>query len=129
VKEINPPEDVIKAMTKIIEADRTKKAMVTEAEGKKQAQILEAEGLKMAKFLEAEALERLGEAQTHVIIKLAEEIGDPKLASLVFIGNEYVEALKDMAKENNSKLIILPPNTSSILDLVTSLQPKKEGSS
>jgi len=127
VKEINPPEDVIKAMTKIIEADRTKKAMITEAEGKKQAQILEAEGLKMAKFLEAEALERLGEAQTHVILKLAEEIGDPKLASLVFIGNEYVEALKDMAREKNSKLIILPPNTNSILDLVSSLQAQKKG--
>jgi len=126
VKEINPPEDVIKAMTKIIEADRTKKAMITEAEGKKQAQVLEAEGLKLAKFLEAEALERIGEAQTNVIVKLAEEVKDPALASLVFIGNEYVEALKDMAKKDNSKLVILPPNINSVLDLVNNIQ-RREG--
>ncbi len=126
VKEINPPEDVVKAMTKIIEADRTKKAMITEAEGKKQAQVLEAEGLKLAKFLEAEAIERLGEAQTHVILKLAQEIKDPKLASLVFVGNEYIEALKDMAKKDNAKLVVLPPNINSILDLLSSIQQKNK---
>ena len=118
LKEINPPADIVDAMTKLLEADRTKKAMITEAEGKRIAMELEAEALKFAKLKEAEALAVLGEAQAKAIRELVELIKDPKLAALLLIGDNYLNALKDMSKSESSKMVVLPPNIDSLIDMI-----------
>ncbi|RUM60179.1 MAG: SPFH/Band 7/PHB domain protein [Persephonella sp.] len=118
LKEINPPPDIIEAMTKLIEADRTKKAMITEAEGKKKAIELEAEAFKFKKIKEAEALKEFGEAQAVAVQKLISLVGDPQLATLLIVGDSYLNALKDMSTTESSKMVILPPNIESLIDML-----------
>ena len=118
LKEINPPPDIIDAMTKLLEADRTKKAMITEAEGKKEAMELEADAFKYVKLKEAEALEKLGEAQARAVKELVRLVGDPKLAALMIIGDNYLNALKDMSNSKSSKMVVLPPNIESLIDII-----------
>jgi regulator of protease activity HflC (stomatin/prohibitin superfamily) len=118
VKEIEPPANIVEAMSMLIEADRKKKAMITEAEGKKRAQELEAEGFKLAKMQEAQAIERIGEAQANAVKRVREAVGDSKLAGLLLLGNDYVKSLENMAKSSNSKIIVLPSSVDSILNLI-----------
>jgi regulator of protease activity HflC (stomatin/prohibitin superfamily) len=54
IREILPQQDIQSAMTRLITADRTKRALVTESEGDRQAAINRAEGSKQAAILEAE---------------------------------------------------------------------------
>lgn len=54
IREITPQHDIQSAMTRLITADRTKRALVTESEGDRQAAINRAEGSKQAAILEAE---------------------------------------------------------------------------
>ena len=54
IREIVPQQDIQSAMTRLITADRTKRALVTESEGDRQAAINRAEGAKQAEILEAE---------------------------------------------------------------------------
>jgi regulator of protease activity HflC (stomatin/prohibitin superfamily) len=54
IREITPQHDIQNAMTRLITADRTKRALVTESEGDRQAAINRAEGSKQASILEAE---------------------------------------------------------------------------
>ena len=125
VKEIIPPQNIVNAMTKQMEAERNRRALVTEAEGKKQAQALEAEGFKLAKYQEAEAIERLGEAQANAVKSLKEAIGNEKVASQFLIGDRFVSSLKEIAKAENSKIIVLPPNVENIFKFISNNEENK----
>jgi regulator of protease activity HflC (stomatin/prohibitin superfamily) len=118
VKEIEPPENIVEAMSMLIEADRKKRAMITEAEGKKKAQVLEAEGYKLAKMQEAEAIERIGQAQANAVNSVKSAIGDGELASKMILGDNFVKSLEKVASSPNSKLVLLPPSVDSLLELV-----------
>ncbi|NPA03309.1 MAG: SPFH/Band 7/PHB domain protein [Epsilonproteobacteria bacterium] len=117
VKEIEPPKNIVDAMSKLIEADRSKKAMITEAEGKKQAQVLEAEGYKLAKMQEAEAIERIGEAQAKAIEFALQKLNDGELASKYLIGEKLANNFEKLSKSQNSKIIVLPSTVESVLDI------------
>ncbi|MDA0270520.1 MAG: SPFH/Band 7/PHB domain protein [Chloroflexi bacterium] len=54
IREVSPQHDIQNAMTRLLTADRTKRALVTESEGDRQAAINRAEGSKQASILEAE---------------------------------------------------------------------------
>lgn len=54
IREVSPQHDIQNAMTRLITADRTKRALVTESEGDRQAAINRAEGSKQAAILTAE---------------------------------------------------------------------------
>jgi regulator of protease activity HflC (stomatin/prohibitin superfamily) len=54
VREVNPPRDVLEAMTRQMSAERTRRAQITEAEGNKSAAILNAEGGRQSAILGAE---------------------------------------------------------------------------
>ncbi len=118
VKEIEPPQNIVEAMSKLIEADRSKKAMITEAEGKKQAQVLEAEGYKLAKMQEAEAIERIGKAQANAIKSIMEVLGEGKLASQYLIGDKLATNFEKVANSKNSKIVILPSSVESLLNAI-----------
>jgi len=62
IKNITPPNSVLKAMELQMAADRQKRATILESEGKRQAQINVAEGLKQETILKAEA------QQTQVVL-------------------------------------------------------------
>jgi len=118
VKEIEPPANIVQAMSMLIEADRKKRAMITEAEGKKKAAELEAEGYKLAKWQEAEAIERIGQAQANAIRSVSEAVGSPELAGKLLIGNDFVKSVEKVANSQNSKVILLPPSVESLLELL-----------
>ncbi len=118
VKEIEPPANIVQAMSMLIEADRKKRAMITEAEGRKRAQVLEAEGFKLAKWQEAEAIERIGQAQANAVKSVKEAVGDGELAGKLLLGDSFVKGVEKIATSQNAKVILLPPSIDSLLEIV-----------
>ncbi|ADU96302.1 SPFH domain-containing protein [Thermovibrio ammonificans] len=118
VKEIEPPSNIVQAMSMLIEADRKKRAMITEAEGKKRAQVLEAEGYKLAKWQEAEAIERIGKAQANALRSVVEATSSPELAAKLLIGGDLVKGIERLAASQNAKFVVLPPSVESLFKLL-----------
>ena len=127
IRDLDPPKDLVEAMSRQMKAERQKRADILEAEGKRQAEILraegekqaailEAEGLKEAAFREAEARERLAEAEARATTLVSEAIknGDARAINY-FVAQKYVEALHAIGTGNNEKLVLLPMEVSGIL--------------
>ena len=136
VKNINPPEDVRITMEKQMTAERNRRALVLQAEGDRQAAITRAEGEKQAAVTRAEgekqsailaaegaaqARLRNAEAESEALNRIANAIpgGDP---GHYLITMRYIESLRDMARTNNSKVIFMPVETSSMLASVGAIK-------
>jgi len=93
----------------VTKANGDKEAEVLQAEGSRQAAILRADGEKQAAFLIAEAREReaQAEAQATKDVSLAIREGDVN-AIQYFLGLKYIEALQEIGKGDNSKLVLMP---------------------
>ncbi len=122
IKDIEPPQELVRAMNLQMTAERQKRAQITEAEGKKQAQILEAEGAKSAAFLRAEAREReaLAEAKATQLVSQAVAQGDVQALNY-FVAQKYVEALGKFADSNQQKTIFMPLDTSGLMGSIGSI--------
>ncbi|MCD4688267.1 MAG: SPFH/Band 7/PHB domain protein [Desulfuromonadaceae bacterium] len=119
IQDIKPSSTMQMAMEQQAAAERTRRAAITEAEGKKSAAILNAEGAKEAAIREAEgeleassrqaeAKKILADATREAISRVTEAIGDNQLPATYLLGEQYVEAVKEMAASPNSKLVLLP---------------------
>ena len=127
IKDIDPPRDLVDAMARQMKAERDKRASILEAEGKRQSEILKAEGEKQARILEAEgqreaafkdaeARERLAQAEAKATRDVSQAIAEGDVQAInYFVANKYVEALKEMARSPNQKVLMLPVEASSIL--------------
>jgi regulator of protease activity HflC (stomatin/prohibitin superfamily) len=127
IKDINPPHDLVESMARQMKAEREKRANILEAEGFRAAAILKAEGVKAsqilaaegekeASFREAEARERLAEAEakaTEVVSKAISQ-GDVQAINY-FIAQKYTDALPELAKAPNQKVIMMPLEASSLI--------------
>jgi len=122
IKDIEPPQELVRAMNLQMTAERQKRAQITEAEGKKQAQILEAEGAKSAAFLRAEAREReaLAEAKATQMVSKAVAEGDVQALNY-FVAQKYVEALGKFAESNQQKTVFMPMDTSGLMGSIGSI--------
>jgi regulator of protease activity HflC (stomatin/prohibitin superfamily) len=144
IKDITPPADLVNAMAgqmkaerlkraQILEAEGTRQASILAAEGKKQAQILEAEGERQAAFLESEARERQAEAEAKATMMVSQAIAKGDIQAVnYFVAQKYVEALGNIAASGNTKLIMMPLESSQVIgsiagigDIVKELQNKK----
>ena len=127
IKNITPPNTVLKAMELQVAADRQKRATILESEGKQQAQINAAQGAKQQVVLaseasmtdqinrakgEAEAIFAVAEATAKGIEVVAASIGKPggDEAVSLKIAEQYVSAFKELAKESTT--VLLPANAS-----------------
>jgi len=133
IKNITPPEDVRITMEKQMTAERNRRALVLQAEGEKQAAIARAEGEKQAAVTRAEGdkasaiLQAEGAAQARLtsanaeasaIQQIAGAIGDRGQTAQYLITARYVDSMRDMARTQNSKVIFMPTETSSVLSSV-----------
>ena len=135
VKNLTPPETILRAMQAQITAEREKRALIAKSEGEKQQEINLAEGEKQAAILKSEgqkesainkaqgegsALRVVAEATAAAVeavaIALAKE-GGLQAANLK-VAELYIAALGNLAKTNNT--MIVPTNLSDVASVVAS---------
>ncbi len=141
IKDIAPPQDLVDAMAMQLKSSRAKRATILEAEGQRESAILVAEGQKIAQILKAEgeleaakrgaeARERLAEAEakaTEVVSRSIAE-GDDRALNY-FVAQKYVEALRDVASADNSKIIMMPLEASSLIGSISGIKELLDQSS
>ncbi|MFB9952478.1 SPFH domain-containing protein [Rhizobium puerariae] len=127
IKDIQPPADLVESMARQMKAEREKRAQILEAEGARNAQILRAEGAKQAAvlqaegereaaFREAEARERLAEAEAKATQAVSQAIAAGDVQAInYFVAQKYTEALVEIGKATNAKIVLMPLEASSII--------------
>jgi len=109
----------------VLQAEGDRQAAITRAEGEKQAAVTRAEGEKQSAILAAEgaaqARLRNAEAESEALTRIAQSIpsGDP---AHYLITVRYIESLRDMTRSNNSKVIFMPVEASSMLSSVGAIK-------
>jgi regulator of protease activity HflC (stomatin/prohibitin superfamily) len=133
LKDIRPPEDVVASMAKQLTAEREKRAAVLQAEGIKQSEILKAEGEKQSQILaaegrlaaankDAEARERLAEAEALATKVVSQAVEGGNVQALnYFIAQKYVDAMSQIGQSTNSKLVLMPLETSGLVGTIAGI--------
>ncbi|NOX27091.1 MAG: SPFH/Band 7/PHB domain protein [Gammaproteobacteria bacterium] len=130
IKDIQPPRDLVEALSRQMKAERLKRAAILEAEGvkqseilkadgEKQATILEAEGRKEAAFRDAEARERSAEAEAKATTMVSSAISAGDINAInYFVANNYIKALETIGSAPNQKLVFMPLEASSVIGAI-----------
>ncbi|MCL4159877.1 UNVERIFIED_CONTAM: hypothetical protein GTU68_010781 [Idotea baltica] len=124
IKNISPPQTVLMAMEKQMQAEREKRAVILESEGKQQFAINTAEGQKARVVLESEA-EKLrqinrAEGEAESVRKVAAAISEKggMEAVQLQVAELYIEQFGNLAKEGNT--LILPANLGDMGSMIAS---------
>ena len=134
IKNLTPPESILKSMQAQITAEREKRALIAKSEGQKQQEINLAEGLKQADILkseglkqaavnkaqgEATALTTVAEATASAVRQVAAAMnaeGGQQAANLK-VAEKYIEQFGHLAKAGNT--LIIPANLSDIASMIS----------
>jgi regulator of protease activity HflC (stomatin/prohibitin superfamily) len=108
IQDIRPSAGMQAAMEELASAERQRRATVTRAEGSKTAAILEAQGRLEASRQDAEAQIVLAQASQRSIEMVTAAVQDKELPVMYLLGERYIDAVKQLAASNNSKLVLVP---------------------
>ena len=107
-------ESTERSMAEVLNAERERRATVTKAEGDKKAVELNADAELYEERRRAEALEVMAAATAEANRKIAEAVGEDGAAALRYqIAKLQVDALTKLSESDNSKLIMLPGDSTS----------------
>jgi len=129
IRDIEIPKEILMAMQKQVEAERTKRAEILKSEGVREASINEAEGKRKAQILaseaqeielineargQAEAVKLNAQAKAAAIEIIAQKLGDSngEDAARFELAARYIDAFGELAQENNT--LILPAETGDV---------------
>ena len=135
IKNLTPPEAILRSMQAQITAEREKRALIAKSEGQRQQEINLADGEKQAKILssegdktaqinkaqgEAGAIKMIAEAQAEAVRVVGAAIGTSEglSAANLKVAELYVGAFKELAKTNNT--LIIPSNLNDAASFVAS---------
>jgi regulator of protease activity HflC (stomatin/prohibitin superfamily) len=134
IKDISPPHDLVQSMANQMKAERDKRASILvaegqrqaaieEAEGDKQAAILKAEGEREAAYKEADARERLAEAEANATTMVSKAISEGNAQAInYFVAQKYVDAIGKIASADNSKVIMMPLEATSLIGSIAGIK-------
>jgi len=130
LQDITPPQSVLQAMEKQMQAERNKRAVILTSEGEKQSQILQSEGDKAATINRAEALKqqaileaegiaaariRKAEAEAIAIQKITEAVGDCTNPANYLLAQKYIQMMEQLAQGDQAKTVYLPYEATNLL--------------
>ena len=135
IKDLTPPNEILRSMQAQITAEREKRARIAESEGRKQeqiniatgereSQIQRSEGQRQAEVNralgEASAISTVADATAQAIERIAASIRQPGGIEAVNlkVAERYVDAFAGLAKTNNT--MIVPANLSDLATLIAS---------
>lgn len=121
IKDVEPAEEIARAMNERAAAERRREATITQASAKKEAAIQEAQGELEASRLRADSEKVLAEATEEVLGRLSRAVGENRLPAEFMLGRQYIEVLEKLGASDNAKLLLLPPD---ILKSIHNLLPK-----
>ena len=130
LQDIIPPESVLSAMEKQMQAERNKRATILTSEGQKAAAILQSEGQKTARINQAEADKqtailqaegaaqariRRAEAEAQAIEKITEAVGKSTNPANYLLAQKYIDMLNQVASGDKTKTVYLPYEASNLM--------------
>ncbi len=143
IKDIQPPDSILRAMEKQITSEREKRAAIALSEGQQQSQInlatgdresavRRSEGERQANINraqgEAESIRLVAEATAAAITKVAAAVSQTGglEAMNLKVAERYVEAFEELAKAGNT--LIVPANLTDMAGMVAAAMKIVEGS-
>ena len=119
LQDITPPESVLTAMEKQMQAERNKRATILTSEGKKASDILQSEGEKMATINRAEAEKQQAilkaEAEAIAIQKITEAVGQSTNPANYLLAQKYIMMLQQVAEGDKTKTVYLPYEATNLM--------------
>ena len=130
LQDITPPDSVLTAMEKQMQAERNKRAQILTSEGQKAAEILASEGERTAIVNKAEAakeqaiLEAEGEAQARIrkaeaeakaIELISEAVGKSTNPANYLLAQKYIQMMQELAEGDKTKTVYLPYEATNLL--------------